>query len=81
MLVLVGWSWIGEEVDGMGLLSGSVYCGFRWSAFDVVLDSVEEELLSEEFEEVALDALGYVWLEVEEVEVGLVVDRFAFGCW
>ena len=48
----------------MSSLSRRVYSGFGWSAFDVVLDSIEKELLSEEFEEVALDALGDVWLEV-----------------
>ena len=48
----------------MSSLSRRVYSGFGWSAFDVVLDSIEKELLSEEFEEVALDALRDVWLEV-----------------
>ena len=53
-----------KEVDGISSLSRRIYSGFGWSAFDVVLDSIEKELLSEEFEEVALDALGDVWLEV-----------------
>ena len=48
----------------MRSLSRRVYSGFGWSAFDIVLYSVEKELLSKEFEEVALDALGNVWLEV-----------------
>ena len=70
-----------KEVDGMSSLSRRVYSRFGRSAFDVVLDSVEKELLSKEFEEVALDILGYVWLEVKEIEVGLVVDLLSFRCW
>ena len=55
--------------------------GLDGSSLDGVLDAVEEEFLAEETEEVLFDVFGDVGLEVEEIEIGLVVDEFAFGGW
>lgn len=52
--------------------------GFGRAAFNVVLDSVEEQLGAQEVEEVAGGLFGDVGLVVEEVEVWFVGYRFAF---
>lgn len=46
--------------------------------FDGIFDAVEEELLAKELEKVTMNVLGYIWLIVKEVEVGLVVDYSSF---
>lgn len=53
--------------------------GFCTVPLDCVLYSVEEKILSEEFEKISFDGFGNVGLEVEEVKIRLVVDRPPFG--
>ena len=62
-----------------GLLAGRMHLEFCGATFSLVLDSVEEEFLSQEVKELALDVFRDIWLEVEEVEVGLVIDLLARG--
>ena len=56
----------------------SINLCFYGTALDLVFDVVEEEVLPEEFEEIAFDVFGYVRLKVKEIEVQLIVDHFAF---
>ena len=49
--------------------------------FDVILDTVEWQLRSQESEEIFGKVARYVWLEVEEIQIWLIVDGFARPRW
>ena len=58
----------------MVLLAGRVVLGFN-----IAENAVVEEFLAEEVEEISRGLAGDVWLEVQEIEIGLVIDGFARG--
>jgi hypothetical protein len=63
------------------ILPRSVDLSFDWTTLDSVFDSVEEELASKEFEKFPRGILRYIWLEVEQINIWLVVDNTALRSW
>lgn len=61
------------------LLSRRVDQRLRGPSFDCVLHPVEEQLSAQELEQIPLDAFGYVRLEIQQVQIGPVVDLSALG--
>lgn len=55
--------------------------GFDASAFYFILDTVEEELLSEKLIYTACNRGSYVWLVVHQIEIFLVRHIFSFRVW
>lgn len=61
------------------LLSRRVDRRLRRPSFDLVLHPVEEKLSAQELEQIPFDAFRYVRLEIQQVQIGLVVDLFALS--
>lgn len=81
-ITVTGWGsgFHGRVRVGLRILqSGRVDLRFRRSALDLVLHSVKEKAASEKFEVFVLDASRNVGLEVQQVEIGLIVNYLAFG--
>ena len=55
--------------------------GFSTIALDGVLDPVEEECISQKFEQLSFNRGRYIGLEVEKLEVRLVIDFLAWRMW
>lgn len=76
------WDECGRGVDAKySRKTWSVYMSFGTIALDGVLHPVEEERLPQEFEQLSFGDARYVRLEVEEVEIGLVINLFTLRSW